>query len=91
MLDGCIDSIGSFFYSQRTEQISSAFLHMQRGNTGTWDGPAPSGAVDEDVEKQSSERLQARAQQDYVLLPGGAHLPLIGFGTYKVTSEDTIK
>ena len=33
----------------------------------------------------------AARQSDTVPLPGGTHMPLIGFGTYKVDSVDAVK
>ena len=33
----------------------------------------------------------AEGQPDAVPLPGGARMPLIGFGTYKVESVDAVR
>ena len=35
--------------------------------------------------------MAAPPQSDSVLLPGGARMPLIGFGTYKVDKADSVR
>lgn len=54
---------------------------MQGGAAGTSGATKSSGAGAAVQEKQA----------DDVQLPGGARMPLIGFGTDKVKSEDTIR
>ena len=66
---------------------------LLQGNVGTWDGPAPRGQSAEEVARASSgaNTTTSARQPDSTLLPGGASLPLLGFGTYKVDSADVIR
>lgn len=60
--------------------------------TGTWDGPAPKGMRANAVEGRAGSNGQASTSQSPVItLPGGTALPLIGFGTYKIDSADTVR
>lgn len=61
--------------------------------TGTWNGPAPRGYV---VEPTHAADEPAAApvvikEPDYVTLPGGSRMPLIGLGTYKLDSADAVR
>ncbi|KAK9807579.1 hypothetical protein WJX72_003232 [[Myrmecia] bisecta] len=60
---------------------------------GVWDGPAPRGAATraQAERTQAAYTTEALPQEDHVCLPGGAKLPLLGFGTYKVTSSDVLR
>jgi len=39
----------------------------------------------------AAEQAEPVQEPDAVRLPGGGRMPLIGFGTYKVESEDAIR
>ena len=62
-----------------------------QANTGTWDGPAPRGNLNQAEGRAASHSQASTSQPDSVMLPGGAQLPLIGFGTDKIQSADVIR
>eukprot|EP00887_Chlorella_sp_A99_P004505 scaffold34.g4505.t1 len=64
--------------------------------TGTWNGPAPGGYEAEprhaqDAPASSGRAGAAQAQPSTVLLPGGGRMPLLGLGTYKLASADSVR
>ena len=66
-------------------------LTQEQGNTGTWLGPAPTGALRRDGQPAEARSNSKSRNAQSVLLPGGSQLPLIGFGTDKISSEDIFK
>lgn len=67
---------------------------QQAARTGTWDGPAPRGYVAEPMHAQDQPaRAAARpvADPEFALLPGGVRMPLVGLGTYAITSSDSVR
>ncbi|KAI3430761.1 hypothetical protein D9Q98_009173 [Chlorella vulgaris] len=62
--------------------------------TGVWNGPAPRGYVSEPMHAQDESRAAANKpvnEPSYVLLPGATRMPLIGLGTYKIESPESVR
>lgn len=62
-----------------------------RGNTGTWNGPAPRGY--DDVPRHAASEpppVTTINEPKELVVRGGSKLPLLGLGTYKLDSVDAV-
>ncbi|KAL4530235.1 hypothetical protein Ndes2526B_g02402 [Nannochloris sp. 'desiccata'] len=66
---------------------------QESDRTGVWNGPAPRGYVARPTHAadEPADAPVAIKEADYVTLPGGAHMPLIGLGTYAQSSADAVR
>lgn len=67
-------------------------LDAQAG-TGTWNGPAPTGAGGRAAvaEAEMAAKIAAVPEPDSIRLFNGTRLPMIGLGTAGIKSADSIK
>lgn len=76
---------------EEATRTETYLLNVQRaGNTGTWHGPAPRGAIKTSAPSEV-EATHRASIPSFVLLPGAAKMPLMGFGTDKIFSEEVFK
>jgi alcohol dehydrogenase (NADP+) len=63
-----------------------------RGNTGTWNGPAPRGydPVPRHVASEPYVPAKITNEPKELMVRGGGRLPLLGLGTYKLDSADAV-
>ncbi|WIA20539.1 hypothetical protein OEZ85_004932 [Tetradesmus obliquus] len=64
-----------------------------RAGTGTWNGPAPTGARDPAAAAAAAAaaNLTAANEATTALLSTGQRIPMIGLGTYQLKSADAVK
>lgn len=89
-------ALSSQSYAQQRPQGSQTAHAMNtsgsatpaQDRTGVWNGPAPTGGTGR---TQNSAGLAPAPQSDSLLLPSGARMPLVGFGTYKVDKPESVR
>ncbi len=66
---------------------------QESDRTGVWNGPAPRGyvATPTHAADEPAKAPVAIKEADYVTLPGGGRMPLIGLGTYAQSSADAVR
>lgn len=58
---------------------------------GVWHGPAPTGSGKAPTYASDARPDPASSQAQVVTLPGGAHMPLLGIGTYKLADPAALE
>lgn len=89
---------GSGGHSTTAHHHDTAPDTLRRAGTGTWNGPAPVSLAAETAAQQSATAANAAAaaavaaasEPRHILLPGGARLPVLGLGTYKIEQPESI-
>ena len=81
----------SSYYNEK-DSIVQEEAGREDAATGTWNGPAPTGYgnAPRHAQDQSPTATMSKREPDTLLLPGGGRLPLIGLGTFKVSSPEVI-
>jgi hypothetical protein len=71
--------------------LSCSCPSFLQAGTGTWNGPAPTGARNPEAAAAVAAKAAVVQEATTALLSTGQRMPMIGLGTYQLSSADVVK